>query len=669
MNKLLIEFSTYMLSLHRYSKRAIVLVTDLTLCIFCTWFAFLIRLEDLILLRDFNFYLAALYSIIAIPIFWLFGLYRTLYRYPGLSIFVSILASTFVYGLLYFLIIGVYGIEGSSKQVGKFIPRSIGIIQPMLLFFAVIISRLIAKYLFSKKYPKNKIRNIKKNVLIYGAGQAGTQLLTALENSPEYKLKGFLDDDPGLFKQNLLGQTIYSSENLDELIKKKNISTVFLALPSITRNERNQIIQKLNQFNLIVKTLPSLSEIIDGKITLSDIRDLNIEDLLNRDQVQPNIELLNKNINLKNIVVVGAGGSIGSELCKQIIKLKPKKLILIELNEYALYKIYEELLKNKNNDLEIVPLLTNAQDQSKLEMIFETFNVHTVYHAAAYKHVPLVEENICEGVKNNIFSTISIAQASVKKKILNLVFISSDKAVRPTNIMGASKRFAELCMQGLKKKFENSGTNFSIVRFGNVLESSGSVIPKFKEQIKNGGPVTLTHPEVTRYFMTVTEAAQLVIQAGAMGKNSEVFLLDMGHSVKIKDLIYKMIKLSGLTVIDENNKNGDIEIKIIGLRAGEKLYEELLIGEKPQKTNHPKIQMTSDPHLPFDQLEKHIIDLKDLIDKNKASEVKNLLTKVIKLYKSNSIIVDHVYKEQKLKDDDKILSASHNKNKNFIIVK
>ena len=396
-----------------------------------------------------------------------------------------------------------------------------------------------------------------------------------------------------------------------------------------------------------VKTLPSISEIVDGRVSVSDIKDFNINDILNRDEVKPNNELLNKNINSKTVLVTGAGGSIGSELCRQIVRLKPKKLLLLELNEFALYKIYEELT-NVSKNLKIISLLVNSQDQVKLEMIFETFKVDTVYHAAAYKHVPLVEENICEGVRNNIFSTLAVAKAAVKKRVSSLVLISSDKAVRPTNIMGASKRISELCMQGIYNFTKDIQTNFSIVRFGNVLEYSGSVIPKFKKQIKKGGPVTLTHEDVSRYFMTITEAAQLVIQAGGMGYHSEVFVLDMGESVKIKDLIYKMIKLSGFTVKDHNNKTGDIEVKTVGLRPGEKLFEELLIGNNPQKTIHNKIKKIDDPFNPFDQLEKDLIILKNLIDQNKVLEVKTSLEKILKLYKSNSKIVDHIYNEQLL---------------------
>ena len=413
-------------------------------------------------------------------------------------------------------------------------------------------------------------------------------------------------------------------------------------MPSISRNKKSKIIKKLNKYKLIVKTLPSISQIIDGRVTVSDIKDFNTEDLLNRDQVKPDMKLLNKNINKKIVLVTGAGGSIGSEMCRQIIKLNPKKLLLLELNEYALYKIYEELI-SYNKKQKIIPLLADAQDQAKLEKIFETFKVDTVYHTAAYKHVPLVEENICSGVKNNVFSTLAVAQAVISKKVSNLVLVSSDKAVRPTNIMGASKRLAELCMQGVYNNTNYSKTNFSIVRFGNVLESSGSVIPKFKKQIKEGGPVTLTHKNVTRYFMTITEAAQLVIQAGAMGKRSEVFVLNMGESIKIFDLITKMVNLSGLSIKDKQNSIGDIEIKIIGLRPGEKLYEELLIGDNPKKTKHPKIKKINDPFINFNQLKIELNNLKNFITYDKSKDVKKLLVKLLKSYNSNSKIVDHLY--------------------------
>ena len=494
-----------------------------------------------------------------------------------------------------------------------------------------------------------RTKTSKKNVLVYGAGEAGRQLVISLKNNPEFKVVGILDDNNQLENKVVLGLKVYSSSNLNKLANTKNVSLVFLAIPSLGRSRRNQIIKKLSEFKLVVKTLPSVSEIIDGRVTISDIKDLNIDDLLNREQVKPDIKLLNKNIKEKVVLVTGAGGSIGSELCRQIIKSIPSKLLLLELNEFALYEIYEELITYEKKQ-KIIPLLVDSQDQSKLETIFETFKVDTVYHTAAYKHVPLVEENICAGVKNNVFNTLAIVKACIIKKVSNFVLISSDKAVRPTNIMGASKRLAELCAQGIYNNIKNHSTNFSIVRFGNVLKSSGSVIPKFKKQIIEGGPVTLTHKDVTRYFMTITEAAQLVIQAGAMSKNSEVFVLDMGKSIKIFDLVNKMINLLGFSVKDKKNPSGDIEIKIIGLRPGEKLYEELLVGNKPQKTSHPKIKKINDPFIPYNKLELELNKLKRLINKNKAAEVKIFLTKLLTSYKSNSIIVDHIYVEQILLD-------------------
>ena len=649
------DISNSILSLNRYAKRSIAIIADASFCILCTWLAFTLRLEELILFKDFNFFPAIVSVLIAIPIFWLFGLYRTIFRYTSLSIISTILASTFIYGLIYFLIIGVYSING--------VPRSVGIIQPMLLFFSIISSRLLVKIILAGNLNNDKKIN-KKNVLVYGAGEAGRQLVIALENSLEFKVVGFLDDNDQLHRQVLIGKLVYSPLKLENLVRTKNISLVFLALPAIGKSKRNRIIEKLNQHKLTVKTLPSVSEIVDGRITLSDIKDLNIEDLLNRDEVKPDIKLLNKNINSKTVLVTGAGGSIGSELCRQIVRLKPNKLILVELNEFALYKIYEELI-SINKNLKIISLIVNTQDQLKLEKIFETFKVHTVYHAAAYKHVPLVEENICEGVKNNVFSTLSVANAVVKKKVSNLVLVSSDKAVRPTNIMGASKRLSELCMQGIYNQIQDESINFSIVRFGNVLESSGSVIPKFKKQIKEGGPITLTHNDVTRYFMTITEASQLVIQAGAMGKSCEVFVLDMGESVKIKDLIYRMIKLSGFSVKDDENPSGDIEIKIVGLRTGEKLYEELLIGDNPQKTIHPKIQKANDPFIPFEILNKELDNLTNLLKNNKVEEIKNLFNKLLKSFKSNVEIVDHLYlhsySSEKNKKNLSFLSNQDNK--------
>jgi len=479
--------------------------------------------------------------------------------------------------------------------------------------------------------------------------------MASLENNPEMKVVGFLDNNKKLHNQILFGQTIYDPLNINELINKKNISLVLLALPSISRIKRNHIIDELNKYKVIVKTLPSIQDIVDGKISVSDIKDLTIEDLLNREQVQPSLDLLSKNINSKVVLVTGAGGSIGSEISRQIIRLNPKKLLLLELNEFALYKISEEL-KNIMPNLTIIPLLMNIQNSSGLNEVFKTFRVDTVYHSAAYKHVPLVEENICESVKNNVFGTFLIAQTAIKHNISNFVLISSDKAVRATNIMGASKRLAEICIQALYHQ-QNNSCNFAIVRFGNVLESSGSVIPKFRRQISYGGPVTLTHPEVTRYFMTITEASQLVIQAGAMSLGCEVFVLDMGESVKIKDLVYKMIKLSGLTVKDTENLEGDIEVKIIGLRSGEKTY-------------HEKIQKANDPFIQLEQLKIHLDDLSILLEDNQAAKVKELLYKLVPSYKSNSKIIDHIYEEKlNFNRDSKSTLTNNNQKKNIFRIK
>jgi FlaA1/EpsC-like NDP-sugar epimerase len=622
-----------MIYLNRYIKRVIAILIDIGLCIFCTWFAFYLRLEQFVKFNDVTSLAFQFSVLIAIPIFWLTGLYKTVFRFQSFSLIFTVCVAIFFYTIFYFAVIGIYGIQG--------IPRAIGIIQPILLFLLILTSRISIKFLFFTNFKNTKN---KSNVLIYGAGSAGRQLLTGLENSLEMKVVGFLDDNSQFHRQKILGQTVYDPINIKKLIDKKNINTILLAVPSISRQKKNQIINNLNRYKIIVKTLPSIQDIIEGKVSVSDIRDLSIDDLLSREQVRPNLELMSININSKIVMVTGAGGSIGSEISRQIIKLKPITLILVELNEFALYKITEEL-KKINKSVKIISLLINIQNKSKIEKVFKTFNIDSVYHAAAYKHVPLVEENICEGVRNNVFGTFILAEAALRYNISNFVFISSDKAVRSTNIMGATKRLAEICVQSLWNN-QNTRSKFAIVRFGNVLESSGSVIPKFKKQIKEGGPITLTHPDVTRYFMTVVEASQLVIQAGAMAEKCEVFVLDMGKSIRIIDLIYKMVKLLGLSIKDAKNLEGDLEVKIIGLRPGEKLYEELLLGENPQETFHEKIKKAQDPFIPFNKLKTDLDNLSNLIEENKVEEVKNLLSNLVNSYQSNSEIVDHFYQQQ-----------------------
>ena len=651
------DLSKNIISFPRYTKRIIAILIDIGLCIFCTWIAFYLRLEEFIKINEVTTSAVEISILLAIPIFWLMGLYKTIFRFQGSSIIFTVFVATFTYALLYFAVVSIYGIPG--------IPRSIGIIQPILLFLSISATRVSIKFLFLPNLIKSKN---KTNVLIYGAGSAGRQLLTSLESNLEMKVVGFLDDDPQFHRQKILGQTVYNPLNIEKLIFKKSIELVLLALPSINRQKRNQIINNLNKYKVTVKTLPSVQDIVEGKVSISDIKDLSIDDLLNREQVKPNLDLLSKNINSKVVMVTGAGGSIGSELSRQVIKLNPKKLILVELSEFALYKISEEL-KNINENIKVIPLLANVQNKSKIDEIFKTFNIDTVYHAAAYKHVPLVEENICESVKNNVFVTFEIAKAALKYKVSNFVLISSDKAVRSTNVMGATKRLAEICVQSIFYN-QDQESKFAIVRFGNVLQSSGSVIPKFKKQIKEGGPITLTHPDVTRYFMTIKEASQLVIQAGAMAEKCEVFVLDMGESVKIRDLIDKMIKLSGLSIKDGKNSDGDIEIKITGLRPGEKLYEELLIGDNPQKTYHEKIQKAQDPFISFNILKTELDKLLNLIEDNKVEDVKKLLCYLVPSYKSNSKIIDHFY-EQKLdfKNDLKQSTVINHKESKIIKIK
>jgi FlaA1/EpsC-like NDP-sugar epimerase len=648
---ILTKVSKNIINIPRYAKKIIAILIDVGLSIFCTWLAFYLRLEQFIQINDVTILAVVISVLLAIPIFWIIGLYKTIFRFAGSSIIFTVLVATFAYSLLYFAVIGIYGIQG--------IPRSIGIIQPILLFLSISATRIAFKFFFLTNFNKSKN---KSGVLIYGAGSAGRQLLTSLESNLEMKVVGFLDDDPQFHRQKILGQIVYDPLNIDKLINKKDIEIVLLALPSISRQKRNQIINNLNKFKIIVKTLPSVQDIVEGKVSVSDIRDITIDDLLNREQVEPNLELLSKNIKSKIVLVTGAGGSIGSEISRQIIKLKPKKILLIELNEFALYKISEEL-KKINKNIKVIPLLMNIQNSSRMEEVFKNFCIDTVYHAAAYKHVPLVEENICESVKNNVFGTFVVAKAVLKNDVSNFVMISSDKAVRSTNVMGATKRLAEICAQSLYED-QNKKSKFAIVRFGNVLQSSGSVIPKFKQQIKEGGPVTLTHPDVTRYFMTITEASQLVIQAGAMAEKCEVYVLDMGESVKIKDLIVKMIKLSGLLIKNDKNLDGDIEIKITGLRPGEKLYEELLIGDKPQKTFHEKIQKAQDPFISFSKLKIDLDHLSSLMEENKVEEVKHMLSNLVPSYQSNSEIVDHFYEQQsKLKKSLSSPKDVNNENK------
>ena len=640
MIKKLNYFLRSIFELPRYLKQLIIIIIDVSLCIISLWIAFYLRLDVLVSLNG-NILLSSLISIIIlIPLFWLFGLYKSIFRFSSETVIFKIALVIFIYAVIYFSIIGLYTIQN--------VPRSIGIIQPLILFFTLSGSRILIGIIVLSIYKLQK--NIPKveNTLIYGAGSAGRQLVSALSGNLEFKVKGFIDDNPLLQGRILEGKKIFDPKNLEQIIKTKKISYIFLAIPSAKKIKKTQILKEVSKHKLNVKTIPSITDLAKGNVTISDIRSLDVEDLLGRDTIVPFNDLMIKNIESKVVLITGAGGSIGSELSRQIINFKPKQLILLDNNEYALYKILseiEEIIVKDNipREVSLIPSLASVQDKSRIREVMRIYKPDTVYHAAAFKHVPLVERAICEGLLNNVFGTLAIAKVSILESVSDFVLISSDKAVRPTNVMGASKRIAEICLRSLFYSKKNKKTKLCIVRFGNVLDSSGSVIPKFRKQIKNGGPVTLTHPEVTRFFMTITEAAQLVVQAGAMNKGSDVFVLDMGEPIKIKELIKKMILLSGSTLKDEKNIDGEIEIKVIGLRPGEKLYEELLIGDNPQKTKHPKIMKAQDPYVKWDELEQDLKKLQHLINENNIEEIIFLLQKLVKNYEAEKEIVDDIF--------------------------
>ena len=561
--------------------------------------------------------------LLALPIFVVNGFYRAIFRYTGLSALQTILKATAVYGLLFATVFTAYGVDG--------VPRTVGLIQPMLLLLTVGASRMLARFWLGGLY-RNQLRMVAlPRVLIYGAGNAGRQLAAAMTNSHEMRVVGFLDDDDRLHGHVLNGLSIYSPADLPGLVTSLQVSTVLLAIPSVSRHRRNEMIAQMLRAHVQVRTLPAVSELAQGMVSTSDLRELDIDDLLGREPVAPNHILLGRNITDKVVLVTGAGGSIGSELCRQILSVNPSTLVLIEQSEFALYEIQQELQeKIEDNATLLVPVLASVRDAQRLNEIFADWKPDTVYHAAAYKHVPLVEHNPIEGIRNNTLGTLTAARAAAEHGVSDFVLISTDKAVRPTNIMGASKRLAEMALQALAATAPK--TRFSMVRFGNVLGSSGSVVPKFRRQIRDGGPITLTHPDITRYFMTIPEAAQLVIQAGAMAKGGDVFVLDMGDPVKIMDLATRMIELSGLCVRDENNPEGDIEIEITGLRPGEKLFEELLIGNNPRPTSHPRIMKAHEEFVAWPVLLEKLQQLESLLEQRNVEGTKELLTELVSGY-------------------------------------
>ncbi len=613
---------------------------DFACSIFSVWLAYYLRLGDFVSLSERGLTALILSILIAYPIFYFFGLYKTIFRYSGINSLLTVSRAMFSYSIFYTLLISFIGIKG--------IPRTLGIIQPLLLLVLICSWRLLVRYILRKLNNDHYAKNDVVNALVYGAGKAGRQLVRAMQENADISIKGFIDDEFSQQGCKIDGKLIYSPNDISKLISKKDISLILLALPSIPKKQRTKIIRNLTKYKIAVRSIPEISEIAKGERLITEFVDLDIDDLLDRVEVEPFQNLMKKNVFGKTILVTGSGGSIGSELCRQIIRFKPRILLLVEISEYALYTIHSELEQIKSSEIEILPLIGSVQDKRRMAEIISIWKPATIYHAAAYKHVPIVEYNLIEGLKNNVLGTFELAKLASINQVSNFVFISTDKAVRPTNIMGATKRLAELCLQALNKKYnqsndENNKTKFSIVRFGNVLDSSGSVIPKFRDQIKKGGPLTLTHQEITRYFMTITEAAQLVIQAGALAKGGDVFILDMGQPIKIYDLALRMVELSGLSVKDKLNDKGDIEIKITGLRPGEKLYEELLLSENPRKTKHPKIFRSEEPFIEYSKLEKEINSLKGIILENDLENIRKKLKKVVTDYYPNSKIVDHTF--------------------------
>ena len=619
----------------------VVLALDAGLCVLSVWLAFYLRLGDFVPLIGAALWPVLASVVLALPIFISAGFYRAIFRYSGLPAMMAVGRAMLLYGVPFAAIFTFVGVDG--------VPRTVGLIQPILLLLLVGASRAAARVWLGGLYQRQMRLASLPQTLIYGAGSAGRQLASAMNNSAEIRVVGFLDDDDRLHGQVLNGLPIHNPADLEEILNGSLIADVLLALPSVSRQRRNEILNALKPHKVAVRTLPGLSDIATGKIKLSDVRELDIDDLLGREPVKPNGLLLNLNTHHKTVLVTGAGGSIGSELCRQILKTQPKQLLLVDMSEFALYLIHQKLqalVANDAPDIEIVPLLASVCDEVRMQEIMDTWKPHTVYHAAAYKHVPLVEHNPAEGVRNNVWGTWVCAEAALRSKVRNFVLISTDKAVRPTNIMGATKRLAEMVLQALAEAgagTTGARTTFSMVRFGNVLGSSGSVVPLFREQIKNNGPITLTHAEMTRYFMTIPEAAQLVIQAGAMGQGGDVFVLDMGQPVKIIDLARRMVELSGLTVRDEQRPDGDIELNVTGLRPGEKLYEELLIGDNPQPTQHQRIMKAQEQFLSWPLLEHKLNELSLAMSVNDVSLIRSLLQQLVSGYQPSGEVVDWVH--------------------------
>lgn len=656
----------YLLNLPRRQKRLIQVATDVVLIWLALWMAFLVRLGideiyNPIIAHTWLFISAPL---VAIPLFIRFGMYRAVMRYFGNDALVAIIKAVSLSSLILTLIVYWY----SNHQV--VVPRSIIFNYWWISLVIVGGLRLAMRQYFmgdwfnaAQHVPFTSRDNGLPRVAIYGAGSAGNQLVAALRMGRAMRPVAFIDDDASIADRVISGLHVYKPEHIQRMIDNTGADEVLLAVPSATRARRREILGFLEGFPLHVRSIPGFMDLASGRVKVDDIQEVDIADLLGRDAVPAQHDLLERCVVGQSVLVTGAGGSIGSELCRQIVELAPKTLILFDHSEFNLYSILSELeqrLARESLLVRLVPILGSVRNSVQLLEVMRTWKVDTVYHAAAYKHVPMVEHNIAEGVINNVIGTLNTAQAALQAAVSSFVLISTDKAVRPTNVMGSTKRLAELTLQALSREvapvlFGEAGnvshvnkTRFTMVRFGNVLGSSGSVIPLFHKQIKAGGPLSVTHPKITRYFMTISEAAQLVIQAGSMGNGGEVFVLDMGKPVRIAELAEKMIHLSGLSVRSESNPFGDIAIEFTGLRPGEKLYEELLIGDTVEATRHPMIMSTTEDYLSWDLLKAKLGDLLAAVNEGDYPRVRQLLRELVSGYTPEGEIVDWIYQQRRL---------------------
>ena len=608
----------------RAAKSLTVVTLDIVLSLVATWLAYTLRLDALNWPQGAQWWVYGLAPALALPVFLRFGLYRAIFRYTGQAALFTTAKAVGVYGLLLLNVLLFAGFNG--------VPRSLGILQPVIFLLLVGASRAAARFWLADQAQRLQPGG---RLLIYGAGTAGVQTAAAMGISGQFKLLGFIDDDPHKVGRSVNGVRVYAQTEVAALVAKLAVTDILLAMPSATRGRRKAIIEALRPLPAHILTLPAMADLASGRVTVQDFKELDIEDLLGRDPVPPNTELLARNLAGKVVLVSGAGGSIGSELCRQILAEKPRQLLLLDHNEYGLYSIHQELQALNNIgelSVELHPLLGSVAHVQRLQDICSAYRPHVVYHAAAYKHVPLVESNPAEGIYNNVFGTLNMALAARACGASHFVLVSTDKAVRPTNVMGATKRMAELVLQSLASHPVEAPTTYCMVRFGNVLGSSGSVVPLFRRQLAQGGPLTVTHAEVTRYFMTIPEAAQLVLQAGAMASGGDVFVLDMGEPVKILDLAHRMVELSGLRVRNAAQPDGDIEIVVTGMRPGEKLYEELLIGDNPTPTAHPRIMKANEDCLSWDDLTAQLSTLKQAASDGDVDAMKAVLTVCVQGY-------------------------------------